>query len=178
MLAACFLSCGPPRQQAAFFSFEGSLQGWEPHGLDLDAGGAEENWSITTDPAVAFDGPSSVRLSLDNANGRGKIWLERTFVLSPRGRYAAHLDFAVRSSKDAVASDQLIAGVLPSPPRTDDALQPALSGPDIAGTGWSTRTFDLQIEGDSATVVIGIWNARPGLLVDYLDAVTVLFTER
>src|SRR5262249_28948991 len=129
-------------------------------------------------PAVAFDGPSSVRFSLDNANGRGKIWLERTFVLSPRGRYAAHLDFAVRSSKDAVASDQLIARVLPSPPRTAHPPQPALSRPAVAGTGWSTGTFDRQMGGDAATVVIGIWNARPGLLVDYLAAVTVLFTER
>jgi hypothetical protein len=178
LLAACVASCGPPRQQAAFFSFEGSLQNWEPHGLDLQAGGAEENWSITTNPAVAYDGPSSVRFFLDNVNGRGKIWLEKTFTLSPRGRYTAHIDFAVRAAKDAAPADPLIAGILPAPPRTDDALQPALGLPGISGTSWATRVYDLQLEGDSATVVIGISGTSPGQIVDYLDAVTVLFTER
>lgn len=178
LLAACLFSCGPPRQQVAFYSFEGSLQGWEPHGLDLQAGGPEENWSITSDPAASYDGPSSARFFLDNVNGAGKIWLERTFTLSPPGRYSAHIDFAVRGAKDGVAADQLIAGILPAPPRNDDALQPALRGPGIAGITWATRSYDREIDGGAVTVVLGISGGAPGRILYYLDAVTVALTER
>jgi hypothetical protein len=178
LLAVCLASCGPPRQQSAFFSFEGSLQGWEPHGLDLQAGSTEENWSITSDPGAAYDGPSSARFFLDNVNGTGKIWLERTFTMSPPGRYSAHVDFAVRGAKDPIAADQLIAGILPAPPRNDDALRPTLRGPGIAGTTWATPSYDRDIDGGSATIVLGISGAAPGQILYYLDAVTVAFTER
>lgn len=178
LLAVALASCGPPRQQSAFFSFEGSLQSWEPHGLDLLAGAAEENWSIKSDPGASYDGPSSARFFLDNVNGAGKIWLERTFTLSPPGRYTAHVDFAVRGAKDAVAADQLIAGILPEPPRNADALQKALRGPGIAGSTWATRSYDLELDGGAATVVLGISGAAPGKVLYYLDAVTVVFTER
>src|SRR5438876_4079183 len=87
LLAACLFACGPARQQSAFFSFEGSLQGWTPRGLGLESGGAQEAWTITTVPAVPYDGASSAKFFLDNANGTGKIWLERTFSLSTAGHH-------------------------------------------------------------------------------------------
>jgi hypothetical protein len=177
LLAACLFACGPPRYQSAFFSFEGSLQGWAPHGLDLQSGGAEEAWDITSDPAAPFDGASSARFFLDNANGAGKIWLERTFTLSTAGRHVAHVELAVVGTRDAIAADQLIAGVLSAPPRDADALQPALQAPGIAGSRWTPHAVDLEVQGGTATVVIGIAGRTPGRIVYHLDAVTVLFTD-
>src|SRR4051812_4881828 len=90
LLAGCLFACGPP-QQTAFFSFEGSLQGWTPQGLGLASGGVEEPWSISADSTTPFDGASSARYSLDNQNGTGKIWLERNFSLSSSGHHVAQL---------------------------------------------------------------------------------------
>ena len=177
LLAACLFACGPARQQSAFFSFEGSLQGWTPRGLDLESGGAEEAWTITTDPAVPYDGASSARFFLDNANGTGKIWLERTFSISTAGHHVVHLDFAVAGTRDAISVDQLIVGVLPAPPRNADALQPAVQPPGIAGSRWTPYAYDFEMDGSAATVVIGISGTTPGRIVYHLDALTILFAD-
>jgi hypothetical protein len=177
LFAACVAACSASGQQSAFFSFEGSLQGWEPHGLDLQAGGAEETWTIASDRTVPFDGAYSARLFLDNENGAGKIWLERTFTLSSSGRHSVHVDFAVRGVRDGISTDRLIAGVLRAPPRSDDAL-PTVQAPGIAGASWTSRTYDLELDGSVATVVIGISGGSPGQIVYYLDAVTVAFADR
>ena len=177
LLAACLCACGPPRQQTFFFSFEGSLQGWRQQGLDLAYGGAQEAWSITSDPTTPYDGGSSARFSLDDQNGTGKIWLERTFSLSSGGHHVAHLDFAALGTRDAIAADRLIVGVLPAPPRNADALQPALQPPGIAGSTWTSHSYDFDLTGSAATVVIGISGATPGQIVYHLDALTVLFAD-
>jgi len=111
LLAACLAACGPPQERSAFFSFEGSLQGWVPQALDLRIGDQQEAWSITSDPTAPFDGASSARFFLENVNGAGKIWLERTFTLPSSGRRRAHIDFAALGSSDAVTPDSLITGV-------------------------------------------------------------------
>src|SRR6267143_4735578 len=105
LLAACLFACGAPREQSAFFSFEGSLQNWAPQGLGLAASGVEEPWSIASDSTTPYDGASSARFFLDNQNGTGKIWLERTFTLSSSGRHLARLDFAVLGTRDAISAD-------------------------------------------------------------------------
>ena len=179
LLAACVAGCGAPhQQQSAFFSFEGSLQGWEPRGLDLQTAGRDETWNIASDRRFPYDGAYSARLFLDNVNGAGKIWLERTFTLSSSGRHSVHLDFAMRGSRDGISADQLIAGVLLAPPRSDDALSAALRGPGVAGAAWTQRAYDLELDGDVATVVIGISGGSPGQIIYYLDAVTVAFADR
>lgn len=178
LLFACLAACGPPKQQVSFFSFEGSLQGWTPRGFDLEAGGQQDDWLITSDPTTPFDGASSARFFLNNANGAGKIWLERSFTLSSPGRHGVHLDFAASGASDAVSPDRLIAGVLPAPPRNADELQPALQAPGIAGAQWTPHAYELEVEGAAVTVVIGIAGATRGPIVYHLDALTVLFAER
>lgn len=178
VLAASLVACGSPRQESFFFSFEGSLQGWEPRGMDLAVGNQLEAWSITSDPAAPFDGASSARFFLENTNGKGKIWLERSFTLASSGRYRAHLDFAASAGSDAVSPDRLIAGFLPSSPRNADELQPALQPDGIAGTAWKQHAYDADIQGPAVTVVIGISGANKGPTIDHLDALTVAFTGR
>jgi hypothetical protein len=177
-LAACLCACGSPPQQSFFFSFEGSLQGWDPRGIDLAVGDQLEAWSITSDPAAPFDGDSSARFFLQNTNGTGKIWLERSFTLASSGRYRAHLDFAASAASDAGPPDRLIAGFLPSSPRNADQLQAALQPDGITGVAWTPHSYDVEIQGPAVTVVIGIVGASKGPRVDHLDAVTVAFTAR
>jgi len=177
LVAGLFLGCGAPRNLSAFFSFEGSLQGWEPHAADLMNATGEDDWSITTDPTVPFDGASSVRFALDNANGAGKIWLERTFTLPSAGHRNLHLEFAVSGSSDAVAPDRPIVGVFPAPPRTDDELQRAMQPPGIASFRWTPHAYDFAVDGAVATVVIGVAGGTTGRALYHLDALTVLFTD-
>jgi hypothetical protein len=177
LLAACLFACGPPRQTAFFFSFEGSLQGWTPQGLDVSSGAVADAWGITSDPTTPYDAASSARFFLDNQNGTGKIWLERTFNLSSSGHRVAHLDFAALGTRDAISADRLIVGVLGAPPRNADALQPALQAPGIAGSTWTAHAYDFDMTGSTATVVIGISGAVTGPIVYHLDALTVLFTD-
>jgi hypothetical protein len=177
LIAAGLAACGPPPQQSAFFSFEGSLQGWGAQTLDLQAGDQLEPWSITSDPGAPFDGASSARFFLDNLNGAGKIWLERAFTLPSSGRHRAHIDFVALGSSDTVAADRLIVGVFRAPPRNADQLQPALQPPGIAGAGWTAHAYDVAVEGPAVTVVIGISGASRRRTLYHLDALTVLFTE-
>jgi len=177
LLAACLAACGPPQQRSAFFSFEGSLQGWVPQGLDLAIGDAQEAWSITSDPTEPFDGASSARFFLENLNGRGKIWLERAFTLASSGRHRAHIDFSALGSSDAVTADSLIVGVFRVPPRSADQLQPALQPPGIAGARWTPHAYQLEVEGPAVTLVIGISGASRARTIYHLDALTVRFDE-
>src|SRR5712664_3913681 len=177
LLAACLAACGPPQERSAFFSFEGSLQGWVPQALDLRIGDQQEAWSITSDPTAPFDGASSARFFLESVNGAGKIWLERTFTLPSSGRRRAHIDFAALGSSDAVTPDSLIVGVFRAPPRSADELQPALQPPGIAGARWTLHAYELEVEGAAVTVVIGLVGASRARTIYHLDALTVLFDE-
>jgi hypothetical protein len=170
--AACVAGCGSP-QESAFFSFEGSLQGWTPQALDVETSA----WSVTTDPGAPYDGPSSARLAIDDGTGNGRVWLERTFALGSSSRHRVHLDFAVLGTADPAAPDRLIVGALPAPPRSADALEPALQAQGIAGTRWTQHAYDFEIAGPSATVVVGVAAGAPGRTVYHLDALTVLFAD-
>jgi hypothetical protein len=174
LLAACLAACGPSPQRSAFFSFEGSLQGWVAQTMDLQVG---EAWSITSDPGAPFDGASSARFFIDSMNGAGKIWLERAFTLPSSRRYRAHIDFVALGSSDVLRADRLIVGILRAPPRNADQLQPALQPPGIAGAQWTAHAYELEVEGPAVTVVIGISGASRGRILYHLDALTVLFTE-
>jgi hypothetical protein len=180
LLLAWVAACGAPRQQSAFFSFEGSLQGWTAYGLDTSAGGVEENWSILPTFDSGFDGPGSARLFMDDRTGASEIWLERTFALAPPGRYRAHLEFALTATGDLQPADGIVAGVLPRPPRNRDELQPAVQGYNTVGRSgavtWDGHAYDFDVQGASATVVVGLWSGSRGAKSYYLDAVEVLFS--
>lgn len=174
LLSACLLlGCGSPREQTAFYSFEGSLQGWTPEALDVGTSA----WSVTTDTGAPYDGPSSARFGIENGAANGLIWLEQTFALSGGVGHRAHVDFAMLGSLDPPPADRLIVGVLPSPPRNVDALQPALQAQGIAGTQWTQHAYEFNVTGAFATVVVGVAAANSGRTVYHLDALTVRFVE-
>jgi hypothetical protein len=178
LLGALLFGCGPPRQQSAFFSFEGSLQGWQPRALDLEEG---DGWSITSTNEGAFEGSGSAALGLSSANARGRVWLERTFVLTSPGRHRAHVEFALTNGADVRPADGILAGVLAGPPRTREDLQPAVQGFNASeGTGglsWKTHSYEFEVQGTSATVVVGLWVPLAGSYGEYLDALAVTFTD-
>ena len=170
LAAACLLGCGSP-QQSAFFSFEGSLQGWTPQAQGVGT----SVWSVTTDPGVPYDGASSARFAIENGTGSERVWLERTFALRSSGRHRAHVDFAVLGVVEPAPPDRLIVGVLPAPPRNTDELQPAVQAQGIAGTQWTQHAYEFEVSGGVVTVVVGVAAGVPGRTLYHLDALTVLF---
>ena len=177
LLAGLLVACGPQRNLSAFFSFEDSLQGWEPHAADLQGPAGEDAWSITTDPTFPFDARSSVRFFLDDANGAGKIWLERTFTLPSSRRRTLHLDFATAGSSDALLPDRLIVGAFPAAPRSEDAIQSALQPAGIASFQWTSHAYDFEVDGSAVVVIVGVAGGTTGRVIYHLDAMTVLFTD-
>jgi len=66
----------------------------------------------------------------------------------------------------------------PEQARLASASPLTLQAPRIGGASWTSRTYDLELDGSVATVVIGISGGSPGQMVYYLDAVTVAFADR
>src|SRR5207245_5803957 len=137
------LGCGSGTERSAYFSFEGSLQGWTPQATDLNIGSATEAWFIEPSSDRAFEGSGSAKLSLDNRNAMGKIWLERTFLLTAGKRYRAHLELTLGTA-DPAGAGRLIAGVFPNPPRSATDLTPAFRGDTsnggAQGYAWLSKT--------------------------------------
>src|SRR3954452_5045794 len=96
-LAICaFLgACGPRTQTSGSYSFEGSLQGWTPGAIDVAAPGSLLDWSVSPSTERSFDGVWSARLFLVNDTDAGKVWISRTYKLSPSRSYDVHVEFAL-----------------------------------------------------------------------------------
>ena len=132
LLAACavFISNS---SGTFFFYFNTGWQGWETRGTDLQLGDGSVVWSINLSQELAFEGTSSVAYHLNNQNGAGKIWIERTFSVNPRHTYQVSVEYALSPvlAWDELETFQLITGAFPQPPRTAD---------DLAGCFFDPRT--------------------------------------
>jgi len=183
LAGALVLGCGSGLERSAYFSFEGSLQGWTPQGTDLTIGSAIEAWSIEPSSDRAFEGSGSAKLFLDNQNAMGKVWLERTFPVTPGKRYRAHLELALGTA-DATGSGRLIAGVLQAPPRSATDLTAAVredtSNRGAQGYAWISKSYDVDAqiaETGSLTALIGVWGTSGTPRTYYLDTVAVVLIE-
>lgn len=158
------------------YSFDGSMEQWVTGGLDL--GDPEDAWNIGVATDVVSSGSGSVRLSLDNANGMGKIWIIRQFEVEAGREYdiEIHLDVA---AADAADPWRVLASAHTEPPvRAED-----LSVQDAAGTGdggyaWETRTYTVRGTADdegTLYVLLGVWGTTPDARAYYLDNVRLVF---
>jgi hypothetical protein len=187
-LAICvsLAACGPPTQTSGSYSFEGSLQGWIPAAVDLGADGAPLDWSVTPATDRSFAGAWSARFFLVNETDAGKVWISRTYRLSPSRSYDVHVEFALGSSDaDPASAFRILAGVARSPPASgDDAISLAqgdTANGGSAGVTWTLKQYDSIASTDAngvLTAVIGIWGTAAGTRTYYFDAVGVEFTER
>jgi len=187
-LAVCVLlgGCGPATQTSGSYSFEGSLQGWAPAAVDVAAPGAPLDWSVSPSTERSFDGTWSARMFIVNDTDAAKVWISRTYRLSPSRNYDVHVEFALGSSDpDPASAFRILAGVAKTlPANGDEAI--SLAREDTANGGasqvtWLPKQYDSIASTDASgtlTAVIGIWGTASGTRTYYFDAVAVEFTER
>lgn len=187
LAAACDLGTSEPFLQRTFgFTFESDLGQWAADGADLDD--PPVTWSIERSDELAERGEWSVRLSLDNLNDAGKIWMERAFELTPGASYdiEAAFDFASADFGD-VNLWRVIAGASSVDPETPDDL----TFQDETGNGmeedlghvWTTRRYQLGTltanpETGVLWVALGVWGTFETERTYYIDDLELIFTRR
>ncbi len=181
----------PPASEDVF-SFEADLQGWTPDATDLAfgncTGGSGGNctlaWAIERTTELAHDGVASVRMSLDNLNDAGKIWIERAFDAAPGQLVHVHVSFAFASADyGSVNHWTILAGALPVPPVASAELAPVVRGDTGNGLGspggyaWLEKAYDSAVRADAdghVWAVIGVWGTWETPRTYYVDAVRVV----
>ena len=83
------------------YSFESGLEQWSGDGVDLFD--PIVTWSAERTGQQASVGGSSVQLSLDNANGVAKIWIERGFTVDPSRAYNVDMSFDIGTADSGQA---------------------------------------------------------------------------
>lgn len=175
---------GPPDGLVFETSFESGLDGFAPDGTDLDDPLVEWDVALTTE--LSFDGDHAVRLTLDNLNDAGKIWIERRFELEPDRAYDVELSYAFASADFGDVNHwTLIAGAVPRDPETVDDLPfqgSTGNGRDAdAGFVWlELLTTQAVTTGPTGEVwlALGVWGTSEFPRSYYLDDVRVSFTPR
>lgn len=163
------------------FSFEKGWEGWAPQGLDL--GSPPVQWSIDRTTVEAYDGVTSVRMTLDNDNADAKIWIEREFLLDAGTNYRVDVSFAFGTFDPAGAPLwRLIAGAHTAAPRTGSAL--TYQGDTSNGTGssdlqWVRKSYNFSVASGNdgkVFVVVGVWGTHDESRVYYVDDLQVVFS--
>ena len=88
-----------------FYSFENDMQGWSTSGADLNL----DEWSITRSQEMATDGLTAVRFDLANNNDRGKIWIEKPFLVEPNRLYEVNVSYSF-ASEDGLGPFDITVG--------------------------------------------------------------------
>lgn len=172
---------GPDEEMS--FSFDSSLQGWNVMGADLD--NPPVDWEIAQTTEVANTGDGSVRLTLDNLNDAGKIWIVRGFDAEPGQTYQVDISFAFGTADyGSVNLWTIIAGAHGSPP--DDATE--LDFRDNTGTGeptdeglvWLDKSYTSTVTADAdgmLYVAIGVWGTYEVERTYFIDDVVIDLDE-
>lgn len=181
----------PPASEDVF-SFEADLQGWTPDATDLAfgncTGGSGGNctlaWAIERTTDMAHDGVASVKMSLDNFNDAGKIWIKRAFDAAPGQLVRVHLSFALASADyGSVNHWTILAGALPSPPVASNDLAPVIRGDTGNGLStsggyvWLEETYESTARADAeghVYVIVGVWGTWETPRTYYVDAIWVV----
>lgn len=163
------------------YSFETALEGWTPASADMGSG----SWSADSSAERATVGTRSLRLSLANPGGAGKVWLTRELEVTPGKRYAVELTFDLATS-DHIAADawKIIVGARASLPAGASALD--FQGDTSSGTAtttgtiWVKKRFTLTAQTDDEGVLyltVGIWGTTPGSRAYWVDDVQAVLTR-
>ena len=194
IVAAAFLWAAGlevPSTPAETFSFEVDLEGWAAGSADLAFGnctGASQgnctvSWSVERTTELARNGQASVKMSLDNLNDAGKIWIERSFDATPGRTYLVHLAFAVASADfGSVNHWGILAGAMNSRPAAGESLTTVVRGDtgngldSAGGYVWLQKGYDCLVRAGPdghVWVVVGVWGTWEGPRTYYIDSVNV-----
>jgi hypothetical protein len=164
-----------------FYSFENDMQGWSTSGADLNL----DEWSITRSQEMATDGLTAVRFDLANNNDRGKIWIEKPFLVEPNRLYEVNVSYSF-ASEDGLGPFDIITGVLKQRPVSTDDLIPAFrestgKGSAKPGYRWQDKEYRFTFSSGQTTslwLVIGISGNFEIRRVYYVDSVRVEITPK
>jgi hypothetical protein len=165
--------------------FEIELAPWSADGTDLDD--PPVTWSIERSQDRAAEGAWSVRLSLDNLNDQGKIWIEQAIGnLEPGRRYDVRMSFSLASADfGTINLWRIIAGASGTDP--ENAAQLIFqdetgngAGSDV-GFRWIEKSYQMEaVTSAEGTLwfAIGVWGTSEFSRAYYIDDVVIVLTRQ
>lgn len=165
------------------FSFESDLQGWNVAGTDLD--NPPVQWNIEQTTEFANEGDGSVRLTLDNMNDAGKIWIVRSFDGEPGQTYRADIRFDFGTQDwGSVNLWTIIAGAHTEPPESGDDLDfrdnTGNGASQNSGYQWLEKSYTSTVTANAEGeifVAIGVWGTFEVERTYFIDDVNIVLEE-
>jgi hypothetical protein len=164
------------------FSFESGLGDWTGKSRDVTG----DTWGVVQSPDQGFQGTKAARLTLDNVNGQGKVWIEKRYAVEKNQLYQVSVTF-VFGTKDLTTADQwqVVYGAALDSPAAVGTPTPRSNASNGQSTDASYKfsrpslTFDLMSDADGELFVyMGVWGTSPGQRTYYVDDVTVVLTRK
>lgn len=179
-------TCLARQDFSGFYSFENDLEGWSTNGTDLSTGEpTADEWAITRSQDMATEGLTAVRFDLANNNDKGKIWIEKPFLVEPNRLYEVNVSYSF-ASEDGLGPFDIITGVLKQRPASTYDLIPAFrestgKGSSKPGYRWQDKQYKFTFSSGQASslwLVIGISGNFEIRRVYYFDSVQVQITQK
>lgn len=182
---ACDVGTSEPFIRRAFgFTFENSFSPWEADGTDLED--PPVVWSVERSQELAEGGAWSVKLSLENLNDAGKIWMESAFQLERGATYDVEVafDFASADFGDfnlwtiIAGADSLNIETVDDLTFQDDTG----NGSDTdVGFVWERREYAFTTTAHSETglvfIAVGVWGTSEFSRTYFIDDLELAFTR-
>jgi hypothetical protein len=165
----------PKPDGSQFYSFENGMEGWTAYATDV----GPADWSISPTTDLWDDGLKSLKIDLNNATGKGKVWITRAFAVEPGSKYRVSLDY---SFGGRFREYRIIAGVFRAPPLTADDLSSAFQD-DLPRElpRWIHRSNEFTIKSKKSStvyVVIGVEGTSQTHREYFIDSVCVTLTPK
>lgn len=163
------------------FSFESGLAGWAVMSADMGQGTA----SMAGTDAQSSEGSRSVRVTMNNSEGAGKVWMTRELQATPDQSYSVDVSFKLRTLDHGTTEAwKVIVGVRDQPPTTASALDfqgETSSGVETAtGPVWGDKGYTIAAKADDEGrlfLSLGVWGTTTGSREYFLDDVRVVLTR-
>jgi hypothetical protein len=186
LAGGCSASTDEPFLRQTFgFTFESDAGDWVPDGTDLED--PPVTWSVERSDDLAEHGNWAIRLSLDNLNDAGKVWMERAFELRPGTTYDVEVAFDFASADfGEIGLWTIISGVSETDPETVDDLvfrdETGNGSSEDVGHLWGTRSYSLgpatADEDGLLWVALGVWGTFETSRTYFVDDLELTFTLR
>ena len=159
-----------------FYSFENDLEGWTVRAIDFDAQSNPASWSITPSDFVFQDGKTSLEFTIDSANNKPKVWIEKAFAVEPKKKYRVNVEYGL-FSQDDVPDSRIFAGALNRAPQVTEDLEPFYQ--ESVGAYdrvWRRYQYEFTVKvkkGGLVYVIIGVFAKQQRLQAFNLDNVCI-----
>ena len=150
------------------------MDGWSANATEL----GPADWSISRNADFWVDGATSLRIDLDNLNGKGAVWIEKGFAVEPRSKYLVTLNYAF--SPRNFTDFRTIVSVFRSPTLTADDLSSAYQGDPFLAPLWWPQRYEFTIKSKKTSAIyvfIGVKGTKETRREYFIDSVCVTLTK-